>query len=138
MLVLILHIISFAMVLGIAWARSAVLPSAAEAEGDVREALSQQARRQGQVSMLWMVMAWITGIILVGREGGWSAMPAQFWLKAVFALLLTGLLMRLWWHGYHHQMHGRALSLREMRVLSVTASATGVAIVVLTVLARGG
>ena len=66
-----------------------VMRQAAAAAPEQAMTLRSLGPRFSQMSIIGLVLMWVTGGVLVTQRGGFEALPQLFWLKLIFVVSLT-------------------------------------------------
>lgn len=92
----VLHFLALAIGIGGGVANALIGANMAGADPAARPVLAKIQGAIGKFSAGSLVVLWITGVALVYLiYNGWGGLPASFWLKITFVVILTGLSVRL-------------------------------------------
>jgi len=88
-ILLTLHLIGLLLGAGAGFASALVMRRAAAATGEQAVALRGLGPPLARMSLIGLVLMWLTGLGLVSLRGGFGALPPLFWVKFVFVATLT-------------------------------------------------
>jgi len=92
----IIHFLALAIAVGGGVASAVVGARMRKVEASVRPVLAGIQATIGKLGLVSLALLWITGIALTYMYyDGWANLPASFWLKIIFVVILTGLSVRL-------------------------------------------
>jgi len=92
----IIHFLALAIGIGGGVANAVIGARMASVDASMRPVLGGISATIGKLGLAAIVLLWLTGVPLTYvLYDGWAGLPASFWLKIIFVVILTGLVVRL-------------------------------------------